>query len=69
MPADQPAIVTALTDRVLLLEEILRRLTYRDGDGNVRVGYSNYPRVETVVPRHMHRVLDSIHPPLEPDDD
>lgn len=63
-PVEDLFVVKALTARLVELEEIIRRLTYRDGDGVIHVTVPAYSRLDTIVPDHMYRMLDRIHPPL-----
>lgn len=49
------------------LRTILRVLTYRDGDGNIRTGLAGV-RLEALVDESAFRLIDHLHPPLEDTD-
>lgn len=63
-PVEDLAVVRALTDRVVLLEEILRRLTYRNGDGAICSAVHGDWSLEPVLDSTMYWTLDRLHPPL-----
>lgn len=68
-PSDERTTTApAPLERTLVLEAILRRLTYRDGDGHIRGRRIEDLRLETVMDNAHYRVLDTCHPIRIPED-